>query len=140
MGLTEAIFLSKLHPVPSEDPAEEMGHRAANTPAACSMAFLNRKKEGRRETEREKERDYPPRRGNHCSQGCFDFQKLINVHPDKIPAARGNHCRQGSFTGTRKQDRVQNKRRNSNKHRQAPVSENGICSMFPVTRRSTLHG
>lgn len=89
MGLTEAIFLSKLHPVPSEDPAEEMGHRAANTPAPHSMAFPNRKKEGRRETEREKERDYPPRRGNHCSQGCSDFQKLINVHLDKIPAARG---------------------------------------------------
>ena len=55
VGLTEAIFLSKLHPVPSEDPAEEMGHRAANTPAPHSMAFPNRKKEGRRETERERE-------------------------------------------------------------------------------------
>ena len=89
LGLTEAIFLSKRHPVPSEVSAEETGHRVANTPAPCSTVFPNRRKVGGRETERKKERDLPPCRGNHCFQGYSDFQKLISVHPDKIPAARG---------------------------------------------------
>ena len=56
LGLTEAIFLSKRHPVPSEVSAEEMGHRVANTPAPCSVVFPNRRKERGGETESEKER------------------------------------------------------------------------------------
>ena len=56
LGLTEAIFLSKRHPVSSEVSAEEMGHRVANTPALCSVVFPNRRKEWGGETESEKER------------------------------------------------------------------------------------
>ena len=87
LGLTEAIFLSKQHPMPSEVSAEEMGHRVANTPAPHSVVFPNGRSEVRRQ--RAKKRDFPPCRGKHCFQGYSDFQKLISVHPDKIPAACG---------------------------------------------------
>lgn len=68
-------ILSPLRSVP-----EEMDHRASNTPATCYMAFPNRRNERKRQTEKNRE---------IITQVCFDFQKWISMHADKILAAGG---------------------------------------------------
>lgn len=57
LGLPEVFFLSKLCLVPSEVSSEGMGHRTANPP--CPMVQgLSKEKEGGKEGDRGKERDY----------------------------------------------------------------------------------
>lgn len=106
-----------------------MGHKVANIPAPCYTALPNRKNEGKRETWRERESENPPSRESICFQGRFDFQKLLSMKPDNVPAAGGTPLDAGRLL-EREGEMGSRTRGSPLTNAEAPIHENVISRTF----------